>query len=180
MAETQHTAFCLNSPDHYNVRYVHNELYENDPEPRSKRPKGHLHAEGRCGYMGSLCSTCHELELKWHLGIAEQIGKKHPPLPNEDPGQYWRRVGGRFIDTWWEAALCAIKTAASQPGAIRTLTCCCCGEATRGRQWWNRDTGYGICPQCVEYVRSKGESEEEIAKLYGERGIHWGLSEVAA
>ena len=67
---------------------------------------------------------------------------------------------------------------------IKTLECCCCGEATRGRQWWNRDTGYGMCPKCIKFVREQGESEEEIASNYGIEGIHWGvpseLSEILA
>lgn len=32
---------------------------------------------------------------------------------------------------------------------IRTLTCCCCGEPTKGRQWHNRDAGYGLCRSCA-------------------------------
>ncbi len=58
---------------------------------------------------------------------------------------------------------------------IRALECCVCGSGTRGRQWWNRDTGYGVCPSCVAYVRSKGETEAEIKDLYGVEGIHWGV-----
>jgi hypothetical protein len=63
----------------------------------------------------------------------------------------------------------------AQTQGIRTLTCCCCGELTRGRQWWNRDTGYGVCAKCVAWVRLKGESEVDIRSNYGEEGIHWGV-----
>ena len=31
---------------------------------------------------------------------------------------------------------------------IRWLVCCCCGSHTLGRQWWNRDQGFGLCPSC--------------------------------
>lgn len=62
-----------------------------------------------------------------------------------------------------------------QAGPIRRLTCCVCGESTRGRQWWNRDDGFGICPASVEFVRSHGASEEEIIRSYGHKGIHWGV-----
>ena len=31
---------------------------------------------------------------------------------------------------------------------VTLLTCCCCGNSTLGRQWWNRDTGYGLCARC--------------------------------
>ena len=58
---------------------------------------------------------------------------------------------------------------------VRTLTCCCCGESTRGRQWWNRDTGFGVCPPCVVFVRGKGETQ--IQSLYGIAGVHYDVKE---
>lgn len=58
---------------------------------------------------------------------------------------------------------------------IRDLACNCCGGYTRGRQWWNRDTGYGMCSKCIAWVRSRGMSEEEIRDLYGVEGVHWGV-----
>lgn len=58
---------------------------------------------------------------------------------------------------------------------IRSMTCCCCGNsAGRWKQHWNRDTGYGICKPCVEWVRSRGETEAEIADLYGKESVNWG------
>lgn len=66
---------------------------------------------------------------------------------------------------------------------IRELACCCCGEATRGRQWWNRDTGYGICPKCIEWLRKPTErtgkpreSEEQIRDYYGVEGVHFNVA----
>lgn len=54
------------------------------------------------------------------------------------------------------------------------MTCCVCGnDAGRWKQWWNRDTGYGVCKACVAWVRSRGESEEEIEKNYGKAGINY-------
>jgi hypothetical protein len=61
---------------------------------------------------------------------------------------------------------------AMQP--VRWLTCNCCGAHTRGRQWFNRDTGYGMCVACIAFVRKQGMSEAEIHDLYGAEGIHWG------
>jgi len=56
----------------------------------------------------------------------------------------------------------------------RQLTCCCCGEyAGRWEQHWNRDAGYGICAKCVAWVRSRGETEEEIRSLYGVEGVNF-------
>lgn len=57
------------------------------------------------------------------------------------------------------------------------LECCCCGGGTYGRQWWNRDTGYGMCDNCISYVRSRSMSEEEIERNYGKAGIHHSLPE---
>lgn len=55
---------------------------------------------------------------------------------------------------------------------IRTLICCCCGQYTEGRQWWNRDTGYGLCNKCADCIATK-EDEETMKECYGEKGIHY-------
>jgi hypothetical protein len=61
---------------------------------------------------------------------------------------------------------------------IRRLTCCCCGGSTRGRQWHNRDTGYGLCARCYEWIRNGGkESPEDMLSYYGEPGIHHSIVE---
>jgi hypothetical protein len=57
---------------------------------------------------------------------------------------------------------------------VRDLECCCCGERTRGRQWWNRDTGYGLCIACIEYCATRMPAEE-FDRCYGVRGVHYAL-----
>ncbi len=57
--------------------------------------------------------------------------------------------------------------------APRTLTCCCCGGSTLGRQWWNRDTGYGLCDTCAQELPTRGTTPEEMHQLYGKAGIHY-------
>lgn len=57
---------------------------------------------------------------------------------------------------------------------IFSLTCCCCGTSTTGRQWHNRDTGYGLCQRCIERC-THGEPHDEIVRRYGLRGIHYDL-----
>jgi len=53
--------------------------------------------------------------------------------------------------------------------------CCCCGEnAGKWKQWFNRDTGYGICAKCINWIRKRGTGETEIQNLYGDKGINWG------
>jgi hypothetical protein len=59
--------------------------------------------------------------------------------------------------------------------AKRQLACCACdGDAGHWEQHWSRDTGYGICAECVLWVRSKGETEAQILDYYGREGVNWG------
>jgi hypothetical protein len=53
---------------------------------------------------------------------------------------------------------------------IHTLECCCCGESTKGRQWYNRDYGYGVCPACGPKF-----TESDV----GKRGVHWDIQQTA-
>lgn len=56
---------------------------------------------------------------------------------------------------------------------LTAKTCCVCGDGTKGAQHWNRDTGYGICPKCIAWLRSKGTSEAELLDLYGVEGVNY-------
>ncbi|MEJ7804384.1 MAG: hypothetical protein WKG03_00465 [Telluria sp.] len=60
----------------------------------------------------------------------------------------------------------------TQLGPVVHLTCCCCGAATRGRQWHNRDTGYGLGVECIEFC-SRNTSPEDFERCYGRRGEHF-------
>jgi len=60
---------------------------------------------------------------------------------------------------------------------VRRLTCCCCGAATRGRQWHNRDTGFGLCAWCAGWIIGRGMDREEFRRCYGTRGIHFDVVE---
>lgn len=57
-------------------------------------------------------------------------------------------------------------------GPVRRLICACCEAETKGRQWHNRDTGYGLCLGCIDFV-SKRETSEGMVRMYGHRGIHY-------
>jgi hypothetical protein len=60
------------------------------------------------------------------------------------------------------------------PGTIRQLRCACCdGDAGRFAQHWNRDTGFGVCSECVARQLAKGVSAQEITELYGVEGINY-------
>lgn len=63
-------------------------------------------------------------------------------------------------------------TVPEQRGRIVSLECCCCGGGTTGRQWWNRDTGYGICVPCG-VDQEQTESPATMISYYGHKGVHW-------
>jgi hypothetical protein len=49
--------------------------------------------------------------------------------------------------------------------------CSHCGNsAGRFEQYWNQDRGFGICPDCIDWLESRGEN---ISKLHGKEGIHY-------
>lgn len=56
----------------------------------------------------------------------------------------------------------------------RSLECCCCGGGLKGRQWHNRDDGYGLCSNCIDYC-ARGETVESFESCYGLRGIHFDI-----
>jgi hypothetical protein len=55
---------------------------------------------------------------------------------------------------------------------IKMLTCSCCSQYTEGRQWWNRDKGYGLCDKCANIIIKKYD-KEEMKSCYGEKGFHY-------
>lgn len=66
------------------------------------------------------------------------------------------------------------------------LGCACCGTGVMGRQWYNRDTGYGVCKSCADANTERyGEGSKETSEpcdsttysLYGVRGYHFSLEE---
>ena len=60
-------------------------------------------------------------------------------------------------------------------GLIKTLRCCVCDASTKGRQWFNRDTGYGICSSCAASEKAK-LLPEEMKSNYGIEGTHYFLN----
>jgi hypothetical protein len=55
------------------------------------------------------------------------------------------------------------------------LECCCCGARARAKaQWWNRDTGYGLCGHCARMIQARKDYDaEEFRSCYGVEGRHW-------
>lgn len=54
---------------------------------------------------------------------------------------------------------------------IKDLNCGICGKKIRGRQWHKRQEGFGICPDCFEFLRLSSD-EETVCATYGTRGYH--------
>lgn len=54
---------------------------------------------------------------------------------------------------------------------MKTLQCACCGERTKGKQHWNQDTGYGLCPRCAVWIA--GRKGDEELKGYGTPGVNF-------
>lgn len=59
---------------------------------------------------------------------------------------------------------------------IKYLQCSCCGNYDYGRQWWNRDSGYGLCKECSDYLE-KREGTDSMNSCYGVKGVHYYLSD---
>ena len=60
---------------------------------------------------------------------------------------------------------------------IRRLICCVCGSEARGRQWHNRDTGFGLCPSCGDFIIKRNRPDEDATAMAGVRGVHWDITE---
>ena len=60
---------------------------------------------------------------------------------------------------------------------LKDLHCACCGGWTRGKQYHNQDTGYGICAPCVAWIETK-EGKDYIEDYYGKYGIHHSFKEI--
>jgi hypothetical protein len=61
---------------------------------------------------------------------------------------------------------------------IKRLICACCGASAMGRQWWNRDTGFGLCKKCADWIPAKYNMDAEGMRLsYGVRGVHYDCAE---
>ena len=58
---------------------------------------------------------------------------------------------------------------------VRWMTCACCGQTYRGRQWWNQDCGYGLGDCCVTRCNVDSHGVEDFT--YGVPGIHFLIPE---
>ena len=59
---------------------------------------------------------------------------------------------------------------------MKLICSSCTGEAPSKRQWFNQDTGYGICPRCFQLVLEK-DGRPAAIDSYGRPGVHHSLDE---
>lgn len=77
------------------------------------------------------------------------------------------------IDT--ELGMICIRELLKPLGPIRWLSCTCCGESARGRQWFNLDIGFGCCKRCAD--RYHTGPDRCFSDIIGVRGIHFDIQE---
>ena len=56
---------------------------------------------------------------------------------------------------------------------MRILTCGCCGERAPGKQHWNQDKGFGLCPRCVPAILNNPRAGLDELKGYGTPGVNF-------
>lgn len=56
----------------------------------------------------------------------------------------------------------------------RRKICACCAGITRGSQWHNRDDGFGLCNDCIDFC-ARGATPEDFQRAYGLRGVHFDI-----
>lgn len=103
--------------------------------------------------------------VRWHYVDVQDGSTRH---------QGWSYDGDRFGH---ETCLRSLQRPVRPPTRLtapRTLTCCCCSNPTLGRQWSNRDTGYGLCERCALWLTDR-ETPAHMQSYYGQRGIHYDL-----
>jgi hypothetical protein len=57
---------------------------------------------------------------------------------------------------------------------MKLLTCACCGGNAVGKQWFNRDKGYGLCRSCSHNPKITKDANE-LESCYGIRGVHFDI-----
>jgi hypothetical protein len=56
---------------------------------------------GICGGHADLCADCYRAEVSEQEAIMRPTMNAFPRHPSESLGDYWRRIGGRFLDCWY-------------------------------------------------------------------------------
>lgn len=94
------------------------------------------------------CSTCPDQPGRRHAGLTTKLKTVKPITTAHQP----------------------------TPENAKPLTCSCCG-ASAGifQQHFNRDTGWGICAECLAFEMGRDVPTDELVRLYGSPRIHYGI-----
>lgn len=68
---------------------------------RARYPHQRRHQFGNCGGYAGLCSGCYDDERAEMMAWA---AKQPRPVTGETVEAYWRRIGGRFLDSWYDVS----------------------------------------------------------------------------
>jgi len=71
-------------------------------DQKSQYPQQKNHQNGTCAGIYGLCSAC---AIDEHAEMLAWAKQQDAPNPNEDFGDYWRRIGGSFLDSWANVAI---------------------------------------------------------------------------
>ena len=97
---------------------------------------------------------------------------KHRHMSNGAQEVYFESDPQEMTADEWEEYANVISNMSKR---LQRLECCCCGQITAGRQWWNRDTGYGLCNDCIELNR-RGSDDRDMVSQFGYLGVNYGIN----
>lgn len=65
-------------------------------------------------------------------------------------------------------------TAQDEMPTVNQTCCVCGGSAPAFAQWFNRDTGFGLCGRCATWLKARPDYDpQEFRRNYGDPGTHW-------
>lgn len=68
-------------------------------------------------------------------------------------------------------------TVKAPAGAYRMQCACCGSDAGRWKQWFNQDSGYGVCARCVDWIMDRERrtpmGPAEFRRTYGVPGVNY-------
>lgn len=114
------------------------------------------------------------------FGCGDGCGAFYTSKPR-DVSAHWKRIVERLMFAYSTCIAASGRPSTHIAAAaaiftqrrLRRLQCCTCGASCTGRQWWNRDTGWGICGECPKLWRENPRCHDDVEHSCGVAGIHW-------
>lgn len=115
----------------------------------------------------------------WPFAVTVATGQLHIPVVDgtlsdgvaSRLGPHLLRAMGQALLRGWSVREQMLKLLPPVMG----LTCACCGNYHKGRQWFNRDDGYGLCNNCIDDCVTDPLDWLEPGCSYGVPGIHYDI-----